>query len=84
LPPTILGYKHASGEVHIKDNNEWVSCPGKNYVSQMKINKLTGHNFPVGQENPSKECTNGDVPNVFVGKASDHNGPYDGVSMDFC
>ena len=47
--------------------------------------KLTGHTLlPVGQENPSKECTDGDVPNAFLGERSDHDGPYDGVSMDIC
>jgi hypothetical protein len=35
----FLGYHHPSGEVHIMDNNEWVSCPGKNYVSRMKGEK---------------------------------------------
>ena len=36
------------------------------------------------QDNASKECTLGDVPNILEGNLSDHNGLYDGVSMDFC
>ncbi|KAI9440884.1 Alpha/Beta hydrolase protein [Lactarius indigo] len=34
-----------------------------------------------GHDNPSTECTVGDVPSVFNGKASDHHGPYGGISM---
>ncbi|KAH0583082.1 hypothetical protein H2248_010969 [Termitomyces sp. 'cryptogamus'] len=34
-----------------------------------------------GQDNPSTECIVGDVPNIFVGSLSDHDGPYDGVEM---
>ena len=29
LPGRFLGFVHASGEVHIMDNNQWVACPGK-------------------------------------------------------
>ncbi|KAF8799891.1 lipase class 3 family protein [Phlegmacium glaucopus] len=61
VPGRFLGYHHPSGEVHIMDNNQWVSCPG--------------------QDNPSTECTVGDVPNIFDGSTSDHGGPYDGVTM---
>ncbi|PPQ71887.1 hypothetical protein CVT25_001641 [Psilocybe cyanescens] len=28
VPGRFLGYHHPSGEVHIMDNNQWVSCPG--------------------------------------------------------
>ncbi|GLB41590.1 putative alpha beta-hydrolase [Lyophyllum shimeji] len=34
-----------------------------------------------GQDNPSTQCTVGDVPNIFVGNESDHDGPFDGVTM---
>jgi len=34
-----------------------------------------------GMDNPSKLCTTGDVPNIFEGDESDHDGPYDGVEM---
>ena len=61
VPGMFLGYHHPSGELHIMDNNQWVSCPG--------------------QDNPSTECIVGDVPNVFDGDESDHDGPYDGVEM---
>ncbi|KAF8882766.1 Alpha/Beta hydrolase protein [Gymnopilus junonius] len=58
---SFLGYHHPSGEVHIMDNGEWVSCPG--------------------QDNTNTECIVGDVPNIFDGNESDHDGPYDGVEM---
>ncbi|PPQ69478.1 hypothetical protein CVT25_002042 [Psilocybe cyanescens] len=61
VPGKFLGYHHPSGEVHIMDNNQWVSCPG--------------------QDNSSNECSTGDVPNIFEGDTSDHDGPYDGVTM---
>jgi len=61
VPGRFLGYHHPSGEVHIKDNNEWVSCPG--------------------QDNPSTQCSVGDVPNIFVADLNDHDGPYNGVTM---
>ncbi|KAI0792242.1 lipase [Abortiporus biennis] len=61
LPGRFLGFHHPSGEVHIMDNNQWVSCPG--------------------QDNTSAECTVGDVPNIFDGTESDHDGPYDGIAM---
>jgi len=34
-----------------------------------------------GQDNPSKECSTGDVPNIFEGDTSDHDGPYNGIKM---
>lgn len=34
-----------------------------------------------GQDNDSSECSTGDVPNIFDGDLSDHDGPYDGVTM---
>jgi len=61
LPGLFLGYHHPSGEIHIRDNNKWVSCPG--------------------QDNPSTKCIVGDVPNIVEGRLSDHDGPYDGVTM---
>jgi len=34
-----------------------------------------------GQDNPSDECSTGDVPTIFEGDLDDHDGPYDGVTM---
>ncbi|KAI0075335.1 lipase [Panus rudis PR-1116 ss-1] len=34
-----------------------------------------------GQDNTSSQCIVGDVPNIFEGNESDHDGPYDGVEM---
>ncbi|KAJ3743759.1 lipase class 3 family protein [Lentinula detonsa] len=34
-----------------------------------------------GQDNDSNECSTGDVPTIFNGNTSDHDGPYDGVEM---
>ncbi|KAF8968553.1 lipase [Flammula alnicola] len=34
-----------------------------------------------GDDNTDKRCTTGDVANVFEGKISDHDGPYDVVTM---
>ncbi|KAI0326033.1 lipase [Cubamyces sp. BRFM 1775] len=29
LPPIVLGFHHPSGEVHIQDSGEWMTCPGQ-------------------------------------------------------
>ncbi|KAI9458353.1 lipase class 3 family protein [Lactarius psammicola] len=34
-----------------------------------------------GQDNTSTLCIVGDVPNIFDGSTSDHDGPYDGILM---
>ncbi|KAJ7132261.1 lipase [Mycena epipterygia] len=34
-----------------------------------------------GEDNPSTECSTGDVPEIFDGDLDDHPGPYDGVTM---
>lgn len=34
-----------------------------------------------GQDNPSTLCIVGDVPTIFQGNESNHDGPYDGVEM---
>ncbi|THG96561.1 hypothetical protein EW026_g5293 [Hermanssonia centrifuga] len=34
-----------------------------------------------GQDNPSTQCIVGDVPEIWDGDESDHDGPYDGVEM---
>ena len=38
-------------------------------------------NLFLGQDNDSDLCSTGDVANVLVGKVSDHDGPYDSVTM---
>ncbi|PIL24851.1 hypothetical protein GSI_12737 [Ganoderma sinense ZZ0214-1] len=65
LPPiTFFEYHHVSGEVHIKDDNVWVSCPG--------------------QDNPSDQCSTGDVTVYYNSEVSDHSGPFDGVTLGIC
>ncbi|TFY56837.1 hypothetical protein EVJ58_g7395 [Rhodofomes roseus] len=34
-----------------------------------------------GQDNPSTQCTVGDVKSIFSGEEADHDGPYDGVEI---
>ncbi|KAG6332031.1 hypothetical protein ID866_7058 [Astraeus odoratus] len=34
-----------------------------------------------GQDNPSTQCIVGDVPYIWDGDESDHNGPYNGIEM---
>lgn len=59
VPIRLLGFKHPSGEDHIKDDESWKACPG--------------------QDDPSKQCIDGDVPFFLFGNIKDHSGPYDGV-----
>ncbi|KIY71074.1 alpha/beta-hydrolase [Cylindrobasidium torrendii FP15055 ss-10] len=62
LPGRFLGFAHASGETHIReDDSKWVSCPG--------------------QDSTADGCTIKDVPNILVGDANDHGGPYDGIRI---
>lgn len=35
----------------------------------------------IGQDNPSTLCIVGDVPTIFQGNETNHDGPYDGVTM---
>ncbi|KAF8238162.1 lipase class 3 family protein [Tricholoma matsutake] len=37
-----------------------------------------------GDDNTDKQCTVGDVPNIFASDVMDHDGPYDGVTMGIC
>ncbi|KAI0278658.1 lipase class 3 family protein [Russula brevipes] len=37
-----------------------------------------------GQDNPSRGCTVGDVPNIVASNIIDHLGPYDGIFMGLC
>ncbi|KAF8814002.1 hypothetical protein BYT27DRAFT_7083008, partial [Phlegmacium glaucopus] len=37
VPPPGLGYHHPSGEVHITEDNQWVSCPGQENPSTQCI-----------------------------------------------
>lgn len=34
-----------------------------------------------GQDNPSTQCIVGDVPSILDGDESDHDGPYNGITM---
>ena len=34
-----------------------------------------------GHDNTDASCTTGAVSNIFVGSASDHSGPYEGISF---
>ena len=44
LPPIqILNYHHVSGEIHIRDDNVWVSCPGKSMHWSSKGSHPTIH-----------------------------------------
>ncbi|KAJ3494733.1 hypothetical protein NLJ89_g10743 [Agrocybe chaxingu] len=37
VPGRFLGYRHPSGEVHIMNNGQWVSCPGQDNTSTQCI-----------------------------------------------
>ncbi|KAF8997861.1 Alpha/Beta hydrolase protein [Cyathus striatus] len=69
VPGLYLNFHHPSGEIHIRDNGNWVTCPGKMEVTN------------VGQDNPSTKCIVGDVPNIGVGNLTDHTGPYNEIKM---
>lgn len=68
----FLGFVHPSGEKHIMDSNAWVACPGKRVF--LGSFRPFQPKFRLGQDNPSDECTTGDVPTIFSGDLSDHDG----------
>ncbi|KAH8104123.1 alpha/beta-hydrolase [Cristinia sonorae] len=35
LPGRFLGFAHPGGEIHIMDNNQWVTCPGDDNTSDL-------------------------------------------------
>ncbi|KAF5362552.1 hypothetical protein D9756_002124 [Leucocoprinus leucothites] len=59
-PPSILGFEHPEGELHIRDDLSWVSCPGHEsgdpncliaYISNIfgwTLNDVNDHNGPYG------------------------------------
>jgi hypothetical protein len=84
VPGQFLGYHHPSGEVHIAVPGTWESCPGMFSTDIFKFRSFLQTNLAfhlTGQDNPSTLCIVGDVPNVFESDESDHDGPYDGITM---
>ena len=53
----------------------WYVTPSHMRVFTKPITMITG------QDNPSDQCIVGDVPTIFNGDESDHDGPYNGVEM---
>jgi hypothetical protein len=53
------------------------------YVPSSPIGTVSGKLtlLLTGQDNPSNQCIVGDVPEIWDGDESDHDGPYDGVEM---
>ncbi|KAF5361733.1 hypothetical protein D9756_002148 [Leucocoprinus leucothites] len=59
-PPRILGFEHAEGQLHIRDDLSWVSCPGHEngdpncslgYIANIfgwSLNDLNDHGGPYG------------------------------------
>lgn len=82
-PGMSLGFVHPSGEVHIEDSGEWAACPGT--CARDLIHSLDGGSdggiMWLGQDNPSTQCIVGDVPYIWDGDESDHDGPYNGIEM---
>ena len=75
----------------------WLSCtPLKTLEWHPSTGRLLGYVGPdgevhiaendswlacAGQDNTSTDCSTGDVPNIFEGNISDHDGPYNGITM---
>ncbi len=92
MPGRAMGFAHPSGEVHITDGGTWENCPGESFSSLVFTLGCAGAAFLrgadqgaarcfSGQDNPSDLCIVGDVPNIFEGDESNHDGPYDGITM---
>ncbi|TFK69119.1 alpha/beta-hydrolase [Pluteus cervinus] len=50
-------------------------------AGEIHISSATSWMSCPGQENDDDSCTDGSVSSIFVGKSSDHNGPYNQVMM---
>ncbi|KAJ7780283.1 lipase [Mycena maculata] len=50
-------------------------------TGEVHINDSGAWNACPGMDNPSTLCSTGDVPTIFEGDESDHDGPYNGVEM---
>jgi len=48
---------------------------------EVHINEAGTFNACAGQDNPSTQCSRGDVPNIFESNLNDHDGPYNGILM---
>ena len=53
------------------------------FRNEKKMTDLTDHNFffSIGQDNTSKMCSVGAVPEIFDGNVTQHSGPFDNVIM---
>jgi hypothetical protein len=71
LPGEFLGYRHPSGEVHIRESGVWTACPGQSAIESRMISSegVTERilSVDIGQDNDDKACTTGDVVNIFEG-----------------
>ncbi|KAF8586046.1 lipase [Ramaria rubella] len=48
---------------------------------EIHINDSGAWDACAGDDNDSDLCSTGDVPNIFEGDTSDHNGPFNGITM---
>ncbi|THH04592.1 hypothetical protein EW145_g5402, partial [Phellinidium pouzarii] len=78
---------HVTDLTHVTNKQDPVpTVPGKflGFVhpsGEVHIQSSNGWDACPGQDNPSDLCSTGVVPNVFEGSVSDHDGPYDVVTM---
>ena len=82
IPARNLGYVHPSGEIHIAEGT-WSPCPGKHPLHLSRYG-LSMYRLKTGQENESKSCSDGAVPNVSDAVEADHDGPYSGIMLGRC
>jgi hypothetical protein len=91
VPLISLGFHHPSGEIHIQDSGAWGNCPGVlsfllHFMCPCRRKALTKSTVStvvvrLGQDNPSKLCSTGDVSNPLQANIANHHGPYAGISM---
>lgn len=74
-----MGFAGSHGEIHIENDNSWVSCPGKpgHSISLIQAQARSG------DDNMSTGCTAHDVT-LLASNIVDHLGPYNGILMGLC
>ncbi|KAF8508908.1 lipase [Gautieria morchelliformis] len=79
--------EHFPDLTHINNKEDVVPIlPGKflGFVhpqGEIHINDFGVWDACAGEDNDSKLCSTGDVPTIFEGNTSDHDGPYNGITM---
>jgi len=87
LPGRFLGFRHPSGEIHIGEKGEFLSCDGQSSpfrTSPIQFRLTDTLPPPTGQESEEDGCTIDSTRFIFQAETEDHSGPYGKVKKIGC